>query len=58
MGSVLAISQKLANWLDWPGPVSAALHFRPQKKKLTSYFYELKTPSVEMAPDLGIQNEI
>jgi hypothetical protein len=26
--AILAISQKLADWLDWPWPVSAALHFR------------------------------
>ena len=27
--AILAISQKLADWLDWPCPVSAALHFLP-----------------------------
>ena len=27
--AILSISQKLADWLDWPCPVSAALHFRP-----------------------------
>jgi hypothetical protein len=27
--AILAISQKLSDWLDWPCPVSAALHFRP-----------------------------
>ena len=27
--AILAIFQKLADWLDWPCPVSAALHFRP-----------------------------
>ena len=25
--AILAISQKLADWLDWPCPVRAALHF-------------------------------
>ena len=29
--AILAIFQKSADWLDWPCPVSAALHFRPQK---------------------------
>jgi hypothetical protein len=27
--AILAIFQKSADWLDWPCPVSAALHFRP-----------------------------
>jgi hypothetical protein len=36
--------QKSADWLDWPCPVSAALHFRPIK-------YELKLPS-EVMPGL------
>ena len=26
--AMLEISQKLADWLDWPCAVSAALHFR------------------------------
>ena len=29
--AILAIFQKLADWLDWPCPVGAALHFRPYK---------------------------
>ena len=27
--AIWAIFQKLADWLDWPRSVSAALHFRP-----------------------------
>ena len=27
--AILAIFQKWADWLDWPCPVSGALHFRP-----------------------------
>jgi hypothetical protein len=27
--AILAIFQKLADWLDWPCPVGAALHFSP-----------------------------
>ena len=27
--AILENFQKLADWLDWPCPVSAALHFRP-----------------------------
>jgi hypothetical protein len=51
---ILAIFQKSADWLDWPYPVSAALHFRPWKYfSGKSFFflinYKLKTPSAEMA---------
>ena len=51
---ILAISQKLADWLDWSCPVSAAqrFHFRPQKMtgngctyQLLPIKYELKLPS-------------
>ena len=27
--AILVIFQKSANWLDWPCPISAALHFHP-----------------------------
>ena len=33
--AILAISQKLPDWLDWLCPISAALHFCPELK-LTS----------------------
>ena len=31
MDKKVPIFHKLADWLDWPCPVGAALHFRPQK---------------------------
>ena len=29
ISAILAIFQKLADWLDWPCPVGATLHFGP-----------------------------
>ena len=36
--AILVIFQELANWLDWPCPVSAALQNRPQDLFSLLYF--------------------
>ena len=54
--AVLAIFQKLADWLDWPCPVSAALQNGSQDFFLLSFiflfiFFNMK-PLSEVAPGL------
>ena len=57
--AILAIFQKSADWLDWPCPVSAALHFYSLDFFLFSIFiFKYETNVRKSASPFGIQIQI
>ena len=61
--AIWAIFQKSADWLDWPCPFSAAVHFRSQDFFLFSilifiYFFKYETIVIKNACCLVIQIQI
>ena len=42
--AILAIFLKSADWLKWPCPVSAALHFRSQEMEMINCLWFLGVP--------------
>jgi hypothetical protein len=56
---ILAVCQKSADWLDWPCPVSAALHFYSLDFFLFSIFiFKYETNVRKSASPFGIQIQI